>query len=95
VAISNGLCQLSPHRIDFVHMPVPRSRIDDAYFAPLTRLALSPGTGLVLGLIHYTDGIEGGTKRIAAAEKYVKDFDLATECGFGRREPSTIPDLLS
>ena len=40
-------------------MPVPRDRSDDAYFAPLTRLKLKPGTQLCLGLVHYTDGDRG------------------------------------
>jgi hypothetical protein len=44
--------------------------------------------------VHYTDGIEGTRKRIATAEKFVRDFSIGTECGFGRREPSTIPELL-
>ena len=33
-------------------------------------------------------------QRIAAAEKVVPDFAIATECGFGRRRPDTIPELL-
>jgi hypothetical protein len=28
------------------------------------------------------------------AEKVVKGFMVATECGFGRRKPDTIPELL-
>jgi hypothetical protein len=77
-----------------IHMPVPRGRSDDAYFAPLERLKLDPRTRLSLGLVHYTDGVEGTRRRIAAAEKFVQDFSIATECGFGRREPNTIPELL-
>ena len=38
-----------------------------------------------LGLVHYTDGVEGGRRRIAAAERHLSDFGIATECGFGRR----------
>ena len=33
-------------------------------------------------------------KRLAIAEKYVSTFAIATECGFGRRDPRTIPELL-
>ena len=36
--------------IDFVHMPVPRSRTDDAYFAPLADLDLG-ACKLYLGLV--------------------------------------------
>jgi hypothetical protein len=94
VAFANGICRASPRSVDFVHMPVPRGRADESFFAPLATLALPASTRLVLGLIHYTDGVEGARKRIAVAERYVRHFDIATECGFGRRDPVTIPDLL-
>ena len=77
-----------------MHMPVPRGRADDDYFKPLEELKLPAETQLILGLVHYTDGIEGGRNRMAVADKYVSDYDIATECGFGRRDPATIPDLL-
>jgi hypothetical protein len=79
-------------------MPVPRGRVDDAYFAPLKRLVLRPETELCLGLVHYSDGIEGTRRRLATAKRHVPDgasgFAIATECGFGRRDPTTIPELL-
>ena len=31
---------------------------------------------------------------LATARKHVTDFSIATECGFGRRDPKTIPELL-
>ena len=58
------------------------------------RLKLRPETTLALGLVHYTGGVEGTQLRFAAAQKYVKDFMVGTECGFGRRDPATIPALL-
>ena len=75
-------------------MPVPRSRTDPAYFAPLKDLRLGPETELYLGLVHFTDGAEGTRKRIKVAQKVVANFGVATECGFGRRDPATIPDLM-
>jgi hypothetical protein len=39
---------------------------------------------------HY--GIEGTRRRIAVAD--APDFAIATECGFGRRPPNTVPPLL-
>src|SRR6266567_3889687 len=80
--------------INWIHMPVPRNRTDDAYFAPLRDLQLHPETELYLGLVHFTDGVEGTRQRIAAAQRVVTNFGVATECGFGRRPPETIPDLL-
>jgi hypothetical protein len=32
---------------------------------------------------------------LATAEKYVKNFSIATECGFGRRPRDTISELLA
>lgn len=94
VDLANDLARALPRRIDFIHMPVPRSRDDDAYFAPLARLALPPQTELYLGLVHLTDGIDGTRRRIAAASRVRPDFGIATECGFGRRLPETVRRLL-
>ncbi|MEJ8572100.1 hypothetical protein [Microbaculum marinum] len=83
------------HRpIDFVHMPVPRDRDDDAYFEPLKDLRLHEGTELFLGLVHYTDGEEGTLRRMNVAARHWPDFGIGTECGLGRRDPSTIEELL-
>jgi methionine synthase II (cobalamin-independent) len=76
------------------HMPVPRDRSDAAYFAPLRRLKLDAETRLCLGLVHYTDGLDGTRQRLNAAQQFVSDFAIATECGFGRRDPATVRELL-
>ena len=94
VAFANGIIDAASRKINFMHMAVPKDRNDEAYFAPLNGLSMPAETRLILGLVHHTDGVEGGMARIATAEKFVKDFDIATECGFGRREPTTIPALL-
>jgi hypothetical protein len=75
-------------------MPVPRDRTDDAYFAPLRVLRLRPETRLYLGLVHRIDGEADIHRCITAAQKVVRDFDIATECGLGRRPPETLPPLL-
>ena len=94
IDVANRLSVDIRRAIELIHMPVPRDRSDDAYFAPLARLRLKPETVLCLGLVHYTDGTSGTRRRIEAAQKYVADFSIATECGFGRRDPKTIPELL-
>ena len=58
------------------------------------RLKLRPETELCLGLVHHTDGVEGTKTRLATARKYATTFSVGTECGFGRRDPKTIPELL-
>jgi hypothetical protein len=94
VAYANGITAASPRKVDFIHMPVPRDRSDDAYFTPLDGLALPDGTDLYLGLVHFTDGSDGTAARLAAATAHADGFGIATECGFGRRDPDTIPGLL-
>jgi hypothetical protein len=94
VEVANALPAAINRPINWIHMPVPRNRSDDAYYAPLRNLRLHTETELYLGLVHYTDGVEGTLKLIEAAQQFVTDFGVATECGFGRRPPDTIPELL-
>jgi hypothetical protein len=94
VRVANRLSRAIGRSIDWIHMPVPRGRTDDAYYAPLKDLRLRPETRLYLGLVHHTDGLAGTRKRIAAAQKVVGDFGIATECGLGRRAAETLPKLL-
>lgn len=94
VEFANRLSQQVRRPIQLMHMPVPRNRSDDAYFAPLEGLQVSPEMDLCLGLVHYTDGVDGTMKRVEAAKKHRSRFSIATECGFGRRDPSTISELL-
>lgn len=94
VEVYHRLARAIHRQITWLHMPIPRDRDDDAYFSPLRNLQLKFDTQLYLGLIHLTDGIEGAKRRSAAAKRVVSDFGVATECGFGRRPPETIPDLL-
>jgi methionine synthase II (cobalamin-independent) len=94
VDVANQLTRDVTRPINLIHMPVPRDRADDGYFAPLARLKLKPETELSLGLVHYTDGIDGTRARLKVAERHAAHFSIATECGFGRRDPATIPELL-
>lgn len=89
-----GIAARLDRPIDWVHLPVPRGRDDEAYFAPLAVLPPGVPRELYLGLIHLSDGEAGTARRIAAAKPFLRDFGIATECGFGRRPPETIPALL-
>jgi hypothetical protein len=94
VEFANRLSGRLKRPIQMIHMPVPRGRKDDAYFAPLKGLKLKPNTELCLGLVHHTDGVDGTQARLAAAKRFADDFSIATECGFGRRDPATLNELL-
>jgi hypothetical protein len=94
VEVANRFSETVGRPITYIHMPVPVDRSDDAYFAPLKALRLSPGTELYLGLVH-ADGVDATNKRIAAASKYYADFGIATECGMARqRTPELVRRLL-
>ncbi len=94
VTFANLLLERSPRRIDFIHLPVPIDRDDDAYFAPLESLAASEGTEIYLGLIHREDGVEGAHRRSVTAQRHLAHFGVGTECGFGRTPREfTIPVL--
>jgi hypothetical protein len=100
LAIFNAASEAVDRRIDWVHIPVPIERDDDAYFLPLDGLRLSEDTELYLGLVHFRDGVEGAKRRIAAARRHAGSFGVATECGMGRRPPerggaeTTLRELL-
>lgn len=80
--------------LEWVHVPVPVDRDDEAYFAPLADLRLPETTRFYLGLLHDSDGLPGALRRIHAARPYRSGFGIATECGFGRRSPDSIDALL-
>jgi hypothetical protein len=89
----NGIAAATGRRIDFFHIPVPKGRTDEAYHAPLRNWRRPAGTRLYLGLLHHGD--EAGDKaRIAVARRFVDDFGLSAECGWGRTEPGRLPGLL-
>lgn len=82
------------HPLAYIHMPVPIARNDDAFFAPLRALRLDPKTELILGLVH-NDGADATKARIAAAQRYVPKFGIATECGIARqRTPGLVRSLI-
>ncbi len=94
VLFSNAICQNARRSVNWIHIPVPKERSDDAFFSPLKNLKTPPETEIYLGLVHMTDGVPGTKKRIDVAERYLEKFGLATECGFGRRRPDTLGQLL-
>jgi hypothetical protein len=93
--VSNRFARTMRRPINWIHMPVPKARSDDTYFAPLQNLNVSSGTDIYLGLVHLTDRLEGAKRRLEAATKFISAFGIATECGWGRRPPATIPELMN
>ena len=93
VEIANGIAANLDRRLDFIHMPVPQDRTDEAYFRPLDGLRLPGGAEVILGLIHYDDAA-GDRARSDTARGFLPSFGVATECGWGRTDPARVPGLL-
>jgi hypothetical protein len=90
----------TPHPINFFHVPVPKSAIDnlDAYLEPIKELLpkfKEHNTDLYLGVVHYDDRA-ATTKMVEAAKRVLGHFPfgIATECGMGRTPPEEIEDIL-
>ena len=95
VELANLITDSSSHSVNWLHMPVPANRDDAAYFAPLTGLKRRPETELYLGLVHAADGVDGTVRRMRAASHVVRDFGIATECGFARaRTPQLVRQIM-
>jgi hypothetical protein len=94
VEMTNGIVARVKRPIQFFHLPVPKPRTDDAYFAPLKNLKLKPETELYLGLVHHDDA-QGNATRLAAARRCVRVDGVGTECGMARGDPARLPALLA
>jgi len=93
VEMLEGIAGASRRGVDFFHIPVPKPLTDEAFYRPLEVWKRPAGTKLYLGLLHHDDDA-GDTARIAMARRYIDDFGLAAECGWGRTEPGRLPGLL-
>jgi hypothetical protein len=94
VEMANAVAARVTRPIHFFHLPVPKGRTDDGYFAPLAGLRLKAPTELYLGLIHHDDA-NGDAARLAAARRHVRVDGVATECGMARGDPARLPGLLA
>jgi hypothetical protein len=89
VDLANAVVAASGRRVDWVHLPV-LDRSDEAFFAPLARLA-PQGARVYLGVIH---NMERYRERIALARKFLPTFGVAAYCGLGRHKPAELKSVL-
>jgi hypothetical protein len=94
VEIATGIVAGVRRPIDFLHLPVPKDRLDETYYLPLSRLALPQETDLYLGLVHFDDDA-GNKARLELARQFVHFDGVSTECGWGRADPERVPGYLS
>jgi hypothetical protein len=52
-------------------------------------------TKVFLGIVHHTDGVEEFRARRDLARKHLRDFGIASVCGYGRVEPELLPEILA
>ncbi|MGH7906069.1 MAG: hypothetical protein ACREP6_05530 [Candidatus Binataceae bacterium] len=85
VDMANQGAPATGRSVQWVQMSVQLSNgFKDSYYQPLTRLDIG-GAHTYLGLIHLHDGVDGALKRIEIARKYLPNFGISTQCGWGRR----------
>ncbi|GEK79583.1 hypothetical protein [Agrococcus baldri] len=98
-AVIRGVLGAASRPVDWIHLPVPIERDDEAYFAPLAGIGWGRNQ-VFLGLVHHEDGVAGALRRAAAARAAVPElagaagFGVATECGFGRGPAERTAPLL-
>jgi len=95
VKVSNVLTNKLSRLVNFIHMPVPVDRMDDAYYNPLRELKVKDDTQVILGLVHDSQTYEKNIKRINVARNFLPEFGIATECGLGRRDAHSMPGLMN
>ena len=94
VEITNALSLTLGRPLNWLHMPIARERTDPEFYSALANLRTPPETEVYLGIVYPEDGLEGARRRIDAAASYLDGFGVATECGWGRRSPQLLRELL-
>jgi SAM-dependent methyltransferase len=95
VEIANALAASLDRPVNWIHVPIARERTDEAFVAPLRDLRLHAETELYLGALQPGEPTENTRRRIDAASGAVRDFGLATPCGWGRLPPRLVPELVA
>ena len=97
VDVANRVMSGTRRKINWIHMPVPKERVDEAYYEPLKWLNDAEGMELYLGVVHYDD-LEGTKKRLSCAARALEgkniSFGVASECGMGRTPPTHLNSIL-
>jgi len=94
VEMANAVSAGVRRPLQYFHMPVPKERTDDGYFAPLENLRLHRETQLYLGLVHHNDA-QGDVDRLNAARRHAWIDAVTTECGMARGDPVRLAALLA
>ena len=94
VEMMNGIAAATRRRIDFLHIPVPKDRTDDAYYAPLKDFEAAAGNQALSRPAAPRRRCRRQEAHRRGAAPCRGDFGLSAECGWGRTEPGRLPGLL-
>ena len=89
VALANAIIEGVGRRVDWVHIPL-LNRSEESYYAPLANLKPKDAR-IYLGMIHNMDTFE---RRLTLARRHLPQFGVGAYCGFGRRFPAEMPEVL-
>lgn len=92
VRLANEAVRRAGRPVDYVHMPVMPDA-DDAFFVPLERLETGD-TRIYLGIVLDQD-LAAFERRAASAHRHLRDFGIASYCGWGREDPAEMPHILA
>ncbi len=89
IELANAFIEGAGRKVDWMHIPV-LDRTDASYYEALA--GLRPlGANIYLGMVHNMENFE---TRFALARKHLPEFGVAAYCGFGRRRPEDLPQVL-
>ena len=94
VEMMNGIAAATKRRIDFLHIPVPKDRTDDAFYAPLKDFKRPSGHQALSRLAAPRRRRGRQDARRGREAVMSTEFGLSAECGWGRTEPGRLPGLL-
>ena len=97
VKLVNDAAGAAHRRIDFAAFTVPQNRDDEEFFEPLKELRPESVGRSYFGIVpYYPSRQPQGTvaRQAANIDRYVADWGVCTECGMGRHEAETVPNLL-
>ena len=95
VELANATFAAAKRPVSWLHMPNPKARKDESYFAPLQNLNLPQETDFYLGIVHMSDSADTMKARIATAKKYAPYFGVGWECGMRAFKPESIPEMIA
>ena len=95
VDIANALSLSLGRSLDWIHLPVQGGRVDVGFFETLAQLSVASGNvSLPRARAPGRRSQSGPEARIVAAQRFVHDFGVATDCGWSRHRAQDTETLI-